>query len=101
MQFIIPFEAKFFNIGRVHCVHLAIRVYKGQLKPLDTFMTILSTRVILLIVTILFIKIIMAIVIIMAIETIKVDETVMIIVTNIVFFDFFIFNRVLNARNLF
>ena len=81
MQFIILFKAKFFDEGGVHYVDLAIGVYKGQSKPLDTFLIIVAAGVVLVIMTVMVIKTVVAIMTFLAIETIMAIVTILVVQT--------------------
>ena len=79
-------KVEFLDIGKMHCIDLATRIQKSQLKLLNTSITIMAAVVLMAIVvvmTILFVKIVKVIIIIVIIVAI------MAIVTDIAFFQSF------------
>lgn len=84
-QFIIFFEAKFFNVNGVHYSDLAIRIYESQSKSFIATMIIVDTGVVLIIMTVVAIKTVLAIMIFVTIVTIVIVQTVMTIVTDMAF----------------
>ena len=79
---IILFEAKFLNVDGVHCVDLAIGIYRGQSKPFVASIISVAAGVVLVIVTVVAIKTVVAIMTFVTIVTVVVVQTVMAIVTD-------------------
>lgn len=70
MQFIIFLKAKFLDVGGLYRTDLAIGIYENQLKFLDISMTIIATRVVLIIVTVVAIKTVVPIITVLVIQTV-------------------------------